>query len=664
MICKYLTDEIKDIENYGSKAQGLFLAQKQSINIPQTIVVKCPNCWVSELNKEKALHIISEYVSTTLNKDCEYIVRSSNINEDTVQKSNAGKYSSIHIKSLTEIEYAVERVWDSSGSHWRNMGIVIQPYIDAKISGILFSNHNGEQIVELAYGSCANLVGGDISPYVYGFSYGWKSKKMDEVTDELLQNINRLSNKMQLALHTEVDIEFCIDKNNCLYLLQCRPITVANTRYTFMDKSISGEWCLHNELSKPFTPLILDIDPSGLLTNREHIVVNNYVYFNIYNTISNENNTDWYNWDDIEENFGGFFSQACDFEANLDNLNLVVREYRKLVNIYMNPSWFRYRKTTFNKLQYKLQEKFPYNFKGVLFSNISSINSINYKKRVDFINLLNSGCNDTDKKKFLKKYGFQTSSPFYILCDTLNDTFEDIILLSKSISTSIYDKATVPESIPYEIDDSELKDLINMYRDIIRRTENDDYILCMGAHVIRKMLIKMGEKIGLNKDSIYFLTYDELVKSCEKGTSFVSKAKIDTRKKAYECSKQSIMPARIVNGCSVYSENDVIENKLEGGTISPGKTSGQIYCLKDPDNLFEILCIPPNRIIYSTHIPAMLSSFFFNIKGLILSETSILSHGAIMARELGIPAIGGIKYSFVDNETVEIDGDKGIIKLL
>ena len=54
-------------------------------------------------------------------------------------------------------------------------------------------------------------------------------------------------------------------------------------------------------------------------------------------------------------------------------------------------------------------------------------------------------------------------------------------------------------------------------------------------------------------------------------------------------------------------------------------------------------------------------------KGILVERGSILSHSAIVAREMGIPAIVGINHLFEtlkDGDIVEMDGSKGTIKII
>ena len=58
---------------------------------------------------------------------------------------------------------------------------------------------------------------------------------------------------------------------------------------------------------------------------------------------------------------------------------------------------------------------------------------------------------------------------------------------------------------------------------------------------------------------------------------------------------------------------------------------------------------------------------FFLIGGLVLERGSLLSHGAILAREYGIPtvvAVDGATSRIEDGATIDLDGDRGEIRTI
>ena len=59
------------------------------------------------------------------------------------------------------------------------------------------------------------------------------------------------------------------------------------------------------------------------------------------------------------------------------------------------------------------------------------------------------------------------------------------------------------------------------------------------------------------------------------------------------------------------------------------------------------------------------ATVFFLIKGLVIERGGMLSHGAIIAREYGIPAVVGVPEATQHIRTgdrVRVDGDKGVIE--
>jgi pyruvate,water dikinase len=55
------------------------------------------------------------------------------------------------------------------------------------------------------------------------------------------------------------------------------------------------------------------------------------------------------------------------------------------------------------------------------------------------------------------------------------------------------------------------------------------------------------------------------------------------------------------------------------------------------------------------------------ISGLVIERGGMLSHGAIIAREFGIPAVVGVKDAtrlIPDGKAIVVDGDKGLVRLV
>lgn len=195
------------------------------------------------------------------------------------------------------------------------------------------------------------------------------------------------------------------------------------------------------------------------------------------------------------------------------------------------------------------------------------------------------------KPFFLEKYGAETSHPFYIRCRSLSDYFDEMIQIAQDRQI-VRVAPEVEEDEGRLMDDGELSPLIDACKAAIKRTEDDDYLLCLGFYTIRRLLERLEERIGLNRDEIYFLKYDELkqvLDGREKKEAF--EACIQTRKRDFENSGKYEMPLRIQDGKCVYQKRNTA-SVIQGETISPGHAKGKIYCLQNPGDIFEIMNIP------------------------------------------------------------------------
>ena len=58
---------------------------------------------------------------------------------------------------------------------------------------------------------------------------------------------------------------------------------------------------------------------------------------------------------------------------------------------------------------------------------------------------------------------------------------------------------------------------------------------------------------------------------------------------------------------------------------------------------------------------------FFLIKGLVMERGGMLSHGAILAREYGIPTVVGIRNAtehIATGTTILVNGDRGVVQIV
>ncbi|MBA7490643.1 Prodigiosin synthesizing transferase PigC [subsurface metagenome] len=101
------------------------------------------------------------------------------------------------------------------------------------------------------------------------------------------------------------------------------------------------------------------------------------------------------------------------------------------------------------------------------------------------------------------------------------------------------------------------------------------------------------------------------------------------------------------------------EKILKGIAASPGKITGEIYLVKGskPDKKFKKNSILVTKITNPTMVLIMSKSI-----AIVTDKGGILSHPAIVSRELGIPCVTSTKKATKILKTgmkIKVDGDKG-----
>ena len=136
--------------------------------------VNDPSAWTIPESMIQAWLAVAEEIGAPL------AVRSSASNEDGHQFSFAGQYETVLNVGPDGLIAAIRQCWSSLNANPEygdksdrdGMAVVIQPMVDATVSGVMFTMNpmNGswrEMSVEAVWGQCEGLVSGQISPHWY-----------------------------------------------------------------------------------------------------------------------------------------------------------------------------------------------------------------------------------------------------------------------------------------------------------------------------------------------------------------------------------------------------------------------------------------------------------------------------------------------------------------
>ena len=193
-------------------------------------------------------------------------VRSSGVDEDGSGLSYAGQFSSILNVKAKNIASAVEAVWRSAFTTqiltYRSLNgvtapleppcVIVQRMVPARAAGVAFGANPltgclEERTISAVRGLGDKLVSGEVDAATYVWKAGRVTERDSEslcpLTDREVCAISELVDRACDIFGSPQDIEWVIDKQNQLFIVQSRPITTLNedVKFDIFDNSNIGE---------------------------------------------------------------------------------------------------------------------------------------------------------------------------------------------------------------------------------------------------------------------------------------------------------------------------------------------------------------------------------------------------------------------------------------
>jgi len=186
-----------------------------------------------------------------------------------------------------------------------------------------------------------------------------------------------------------------------------------------------------------------------------------------------------------------------------------------------------------------------------------------------------------------------------------------------------------------------------------------------GIEKSKKLVVEKKENIEINSENNYENLILRKIEEFSKIEEFFAKPQdiewgIDKNNQLFVFQSRSVNTKK---GNEIQKE---IRLKViaHGYGLSSGIKSGKIKMINTNLKFHELEeSINKDSIILTDNLRVDQIIAIKKAAGIIVSETSLLSHTAIQAREFGIPCIGGIyeRSLFVEGQEVTIDGFKGLL---
>jgi pyruvate,water dikinase len=188
--------------------------------------------------------------------------------------------------------------------------------------------------------------------------------------------------------------------------------------------------------------------------------------------------------------------------------------------------------------------------------------------------------------------------------------------------------------------------------------------------VVAERWVKQGY---LTRTEDYFwLTMEEIERAivAEDDAALYLKPAIAARKEAFKGYAEMKMPVVVKDSempglyLSDIAVQEVLSGTLMGLPVSPGQVQGVIRILNEHDTLDQI---PEGTILVTPSTDPAMLAFFPLAAGLIVEVGGMLSHGSIIAREYGLPAVSNItdaRKRLKSGDRVLLDGTTGVVQIL
>jgi len=201
-------------------------------------------------------------------------------------------------------------------------------------------------------------------------------------------------------------------------------------------------------------------------------------------------------------------------------------------------------------------------------------------------------------------------------------------------------------------------DLVHRY---LRFREDGKFHLMLAYDLLRDMALEAGNRLEIG-DDVFLLGEEELFDSLSTGIAPLHL--LERRRLARTAEAEIDLPSLITEDkIATLGERVEIEaaGKTQAFPISGGVASGPARIVLSPDRAGDP---GDGYVLVCPSTDPNWTPLFAKAAALVIECGGMLSHGAVVAREMGIPAVvcEGATRLFEDGQTVSVDGNSGSLR--
>ncbi|MCU5516741.1 MULTISPECIES: phosphoenolpyruvate synthase [Bacillus] len=216
----------------------------------------------------------------------------------------------------------------------------------------------------------------------------------------------------------------------------------------------------------------------------------------------------------------------------------------------------------------------------------------------------------------------------------------------------------------------EMKRMVRNIRNFIGYREYPKYGMINRYFIYKQALLKEAEQLVQSGviheiDDIYYLTFEELHEVVR--TNKLDYERIQKQKNDYKLYGK-LTPPRIMTSdgeiiTGKYKRENLPADAIVGLPVSSGVIEGRARVILN----MEDANLEEGDILVTAFTDPGWTPLFVSIKGLVTEVGGLMTHGAVIAREYGLPAVVGVENAtkrIKDGQRIRVHGTEGYIEVL
>ncbi|WP_336518147.1 phosphoenolpyruvate synthase [Pollutibacter soli] len=218
----------------------------------------------------------------------------------------------------------------------------------------------------------------------------------------------------------------------------------------------------------------------------------------------------------------------------------------------------------------------------------------------------------------------------------------------------------------------ETKRMIGLLRNLSGYREYPKYNNVCHYFIYKQALLKEAESLvrdGLirEEEDIYYLSFEELRRVIARNSSLDSLTELIQKRKEEFRFFEKLQPPRVITSdgeiiTGKYNRENLPADAIPGLPVSSGVVEGRARVILNMENAE----LEEGDILVTAFTDPSWTPLFVSVRGLVTEVGGLMTHGAVIAREYGLPAVVAVENAteiIKDGQRIVVNGTEGWVRL-